>query len=152
MRALSLLSAATLIACAQPQQEPGSDTTPAAAPQPVSASAQQSITDRDWSLVTLGSNANPVGNGNRAPTLTLDSSSNRASGFAGCNRFTGSYTLNGDSLSFGAMAVTKMACAQGNEVEVAYLQALSQVRLFSLMDSVLTLRADAGGDVVATFR
>lgn len=149
--ALTLLSATFVLACA-PQEQSASDTTPPAMAEPTAASAAQPITDREWSLATLGSDTNPLGNGNRPPTLRLDSSNNRASGFAGCNRFTGSYTLSADSLSFGPMAATKMACAQGNEVEVAYLQALSEVRGFAASDSVLTLHGESARVVVATFR
>lgn len=107
-----------------------------------------SITDRDWSLTSLGERMNPMGQGDRPPTLRLDASGSRASGFAGCNRFTGTYTLAGDSLSFGPLVSTKMACAQGNDVETAYLAALGNVRGFSVSDSVLTLRSADG--VVAT--
>ncbi len=91
-----------------------------------------------------------MGNGNRPPTLRLESATTRASGFAGCNRFSGPYTLSGDSLSFGPLISTKMACAQGNDVEVAYLAALAEVRSFTATDSVLTLRGS--GAPVATLR
>jgi heat shock protein HslJ len=108
------------------------------------------ITDRDWVLSTLGERTNPMGNGDRAPTLRLESASGRASGFAGCNRFSGPYTLSGDSLSFGPLVSTRMACAQGNDVEVSYLAALGNVRTFTAADSSLTLHgADAP---VAIFR
>lgn len=151
--AITLAALAFVVACARPQdQEMASDTTAPVTAVPMTTSQQQPITDRDWSLATLGGDTNPLGNGNRPPTLRLDSSNSRASGFAGCNRFTGSYTLNADSLSFGPLAATKMACAQGNEVEVAYLQALSQVRGFTASDSLLTLHGDSAGVVVATFR
>ncbi len=108
------------------------------------------ITDREWALSGLGERTDPMGNGNRPPTLRLESATTRASGFAGCNRFSGPYTLSGDSLSFGPLISTKMACAQGNDVEVAYLAALAEVRSFTATDSVLTLRGS--GAPVATLR
>lgn len=135
-----LLSA---FACAQPSEKADTSDTPAATaatPTP----APSSITNRDWSLTSVGELMNPMGQGNRAPTLRLDSGESRASGFAGCNRFSGPYTLSGDSLSFGALVSTKMACAQGNDVETAYLAALGTVRSFSVSDSVLTLRSADG--------
>jgi heat shock protein HslJ len=133
-----------VIACAKPSdQATPSDTptTPAGTTPAVTTPAPASITDRDWTLTSLGERMNLMGQGDRAPTLRLDSAGSRASGFAGCNRFNGPFTLSGDSLSFGALVSTKMACAQGNDVEVAYLAALGNARTFSVSDSVLTLRS-----------
>lgn len=144
-----LLILATL-GCARTEQPvPAADSVPTPTP-PAVAAAPMPITDRDWALTGLGERTNPIGSGDRSPTLRLESATSRASGFAGCNRFSGPYTLGGDSLSFGALAATKMACAQGNDVEVAYLAALARVRTFTATDSVLTLLGD--GEAVATFR
>lgn len=141
---LSLLAA---LACAQPSEKAAPSDT--AAPAVTPAPAPMPITDRDWSLTSVGERMNPMGQGDRAPTLRLESAESRASGFAGCNQFSGPYTLSADSLSFGALMSTKMACAQGNDVETVYLAALGTVRAFSVSDSVLTLR-NADGPV-ATF-
>ncbi|MEM9305622.1 MAG: META domain-containing protein [Pseudomonadota bacterium] len=43
-------------------------------------------------------------------SLQLDAAEARAFGSAGCNRFSGSYTLDGDTISFGPMAMTKRMC------------------------------------------
>jgi heat shock protein HslJ len=144
-----LLILATL-GCARTEQPvPAADSVPTSTP-PAAPAAQVTITERDWVLAALGERSNPMGNGDRPPTLRLESATARASGFAGCNRFSGPYTLGADSLSFGALASTKMACAQGNDVEVAYLAALAEVRTFTATDSVLTLLGN--GAAVATFR
>ena len=143
-----LLILATL-GCARTEQPvPAADSVPA--PTPPAVASPMPITDRDWLLAALGDRSNPMGNGDRPLTLRLESATTRASGFAGCNRFSGPYTLGADSLSFGALASTKMACAQGNDVEVAYLAALAEVRTFTATDSVLTLLGN--GTAIATFR
>jgi len=55
----------------------------------------------------------------------------RASGSTGCNRFTGSYDLTGESLRFGQMGVTMMACPDALMTqERRVLDALEQVRRF----------------------
>lgn len=53
----------------------------------------------------------------------------RASGNAGCNRFSGGYTQAGTSLRFGPLISTKRACAEDamNRQESAYLGALQNV-------------------------
>jgi hypothetical protein len=58
-----------------------------------------------------------------AAALGCESTTSRAAGFAGCNRFSASYRLSGDSLSFGPI-VSKMACADGDELERSFLTAL----------------------------
>jgi len=50
------------------------------------------------------------------------------SGAGGCNRFVGSYQLNGDLLTFGQTAGTMMACAEETETEREFFTALRQVR------------------------
>jgi len=64
--------------------------------------------------------------------ITLDLSTatgqRRASGFSGCNRYTGTYTLKNGLLSFGQMAGTRMACiGVSGDIEGAYLEALSHI-------------------------
>lgn len=64
--------------------------------------------------------------------ITLDLSTatgqRRASGFSGCNRYTGTYTLKNGLLSFGQFAGTRMACVGlGGDIEGAYLDALSHI-------------------------
>ena len=57
------------------------------------------------------------------PTLLLENGN--ASGFGGCNTFTGGYELDGDSISIGPLAGTLMACElQKMAIEGAYMPAL----------------------------
>jgi putative lipoprotein len=37
-------------------------------------------------------------------------SDGRVTGYSGCNRFTGTYVQNGDALTMGPLATTRMAC------------------------------------------
>lgn len=52
----------------------------------------------------------------KKPTITFDSRSKQVSGTTSCNRYTGSYVLDGRTISFGTgMAMTKMACPGNGE-------------------------------------
>ena len=53
--------------------------------------------------------------GNAAPTsaATLMFTINNAGGNAGCNTFTASYTADGTALTFGPLAMTRIACEPG---------------------------------------
>lgn len=78
----------------------------------------------EWRLVSLASAPVGLGANGQPLTLLLDQGTGRASGYAGCNRFTGSYTLNGSALKLGPLAMTMMACADGTVLETQYTQAL----------------------------
>ena len=130
----------------------GSDTTPpdadAGAPRPTPM-GDTTLTGPLWILDSLPGTANIAGNGGRMPDLRFSADGN-AGGFSGCNSMGGSYTISGDSLSFGPMRMTLMACEQGMEVERAYAAALERVVRFARRDSTLEL-FDATG-LVARFR
>ncbi len=121
---------------------------PASEPPAVAASA--SLDTREWALVELGELAAPPGAGGRPATIQFDPTAGRAAGFAGCNRYSAGYTLAGDSLTFGPAISTRMACADGDELERGYLAMLPAVRRYALSDSTLTLNGPDG--LLARFR
>ena len=79
------------------------------------------LEDTHWRLIILG-DAPLTG-----PTMILDAKERRVSGSGGCNRLTGSYELDGDRLTFGAIASTRMACPQGMDTEQAFHEAMGRV-------------------------
>jgi heat shock protein HslJ len=100
----------------------------------------QSPVGIEWRLVSIvGTPAGTGANGQPA-TLRLDETSGRVSGYAGCNQFTGSYTLSGASITFGPFAMTSMACAQGGDLESRYTKALEQVTEWKMTSRGLDLR------------
>lgn len=131
-----------LAACPGPRRQPSQEQS--------SAPAQKPITDREWVLVTIGNQSSPTGRGNQPATLRLDPASSHAAGFAGCNHFRASYSLADDSLRFGPALATKMACADGDELERRFLNALPLVATYEASDSALILKGASGP--LATFR
>ena len=76
-------------------------------------------------------------------TLEFDETTNKVSGFSGCNRFFGTYKTDGNSITFSQMASTKMMCQEeANNTEQKFLNALSRVNTFSIEDTNLSLQAD----------
>ena len=53
---------------------------------------------------------------------------------AGCNDYSGTYTVDGDGLKFGPLSTTRQACPDLKvmQQEQAYLAALEQVQTFKL--------------------
>ena len=78
----------------------------------------------------------------------LASAGNQASGYAGCNRMAGSYTLGPGTLEFGPLALTRMACLDMG-LETRYTIAMSAVRQYRVEGNQLVLLAD--GRVLARF-
>lgn len=65
------------------------------------------------------------------------------SGSAGCNDYTGEYSVDGDTVSIATLAQTSRACIEPDGVmdqELQYLQALQSAATWSIRDGVLTFR------------
>jgi heat shock protein HslJ len=103
-----------------------------------------------WSLVLLGGTAVPApASPEREPFVVFGPEGNRLVGSGGCNRFAGSYEQKGAELSFGPIAATRMACADGMATEDAFLAALSATAKWRIAGERLEL-ADAEDKAVAT--
>jgi putative lipoprotein len=82
-------------------------------------------------------------------TLRLDDGV--ASGSGGCNTYSGGYTLEGGSLTFGPLRTTLMMCAEpAASVESSYLAALASVAAWAIDGSTLTL-SDEGGAALLVY-
>ena len=76
---------------------------------------------------------------------------NTASGFNGCNDFSGGFTQNGSNLSFGQFASTLMACeGPANDVATAFMAALGTTNQYTATQTDLTLY-DKNGTILALF-
>lgn len=80
-----------------------------------------------------------------APVFVRFQSADRVAGFAGCNRFSGSYEQKGDRLTIGPLVTTRMACARAAmEHEAKFLKVLNDVRLIDANLSELALKTWQG--------
>lgn len=95
-----------------------------------------------WRVIRLGEDMPPEG-----VTVTIAfAPDGSVSGNSGCNRFNGSYTLSGEGLSFGSMAVTRMACkGAGMQTEQRFLDLLTKITRATPGDNA-QLRLMAGDD------
>jgi len=100
------------------------------------------LTDTEWRLLSIRAEPLELTDESRRPHLSLTEENKLASGYAGCNRFSGGWQSDGDSIEFGNMAVTMMACADGNDTEQAFLQALGEVTRYDLSGERLQLLQD----------
>ena len=90
----------------------------------------------------------PAAGGPREAWIELDSRTKRLNGSGGCNRMSGGYETDGGNLRFGAIAATRMACAD-MRTETEFFRALGQTRRYSVSGRRLDLM-DRNGVVLAT--
>jgi len=74
-------------------------------------------------------------------------------GSSGCNRFTGAYNQNGDELTFGPLASTRMACPPDvMEQEQQFLTMLGNVRSAEVSRPTLILKDGNGKELAELVR
>ena len=104
------------------------------------APAQPDLSDTRWQ-----------GDGQPPTQLRLDANG-QASGFGGCNRFSGRWRIDGGRLRLGPLAATRMMClTPGGEQEGPFLASLEATRSARLEGGRLLL-LDAQGQVLQTLQ
>lgn len=154
---IAALGAVALVACGSTVPEPGDEseeveeTSPEqdveeATPEPETVPSESDIAlaGTAWKLVTL--------NGEPAladAEVTLSFTEAEVSGNAGCNSYSGGYSLDGSTLAFTPLISTMMAC-EGPlmDQESAFFAALQASESVSVEDGQLTLSAADGQSLV----
>ncbi len=94
------------------------------------------LTGQEWSLVSLGGAPMAADSGITA-TFGEDGT---VTGSGGCNRYTGPYTTDGESLTVGPLASTRMSCGQvADDLERTYLGALETAFGFAISGTDLVI-------------
>jgi heat shock protein HslJ len=113
--------------------------TPSNSSPPSATAPADPLAGTAWTLDTI---THPSGNApvpeQERPTIAF--AEGRVSGSAGCNTYSGSYSVDGSSLELGTLAATSMACVgDAAVIEVAYMGPLAKVDSFSVRGDTLTL-------------
>jgi heat shock protein HslJ len=105
------------------------------------ASSAGDLTGKVWALTELNGAPLPAGVGISAQFT----SNGEVSGSAGCNRYSGTYTISGNSITFSSpMATTMMMCDESVMAqESAYLSALGEAKTYTVKGDQLSV---AGSD------
>ena len=101
-----------------------------------------------WNLVGLpGHDSSALGGAKRPVTARFEAG--RISGFSGCNRFMGGYTVDRDKLIIGTLAGTMMACPEPEmALERAVHGALTGTLRYAISADRLTLTPESGAPLV----
>ena len=100
-----------------------------------------SLTNTYWKAILIDEVAISVAAGQREIHLVLQGDG-LARGHSGCNTFRGAFTTDENTISFGGLASTRMACAEGLEQERRFLAALTASTSFQIQGGTLTLTDD----------
>ncbi len=95
-----------------------------------------------WELVEVAGKQVQQYLDQRKPYIQFDAENRRAAGFDSCNNFSGGYTLEGNKLTFGMMASTKMACQHVMQQEAAFNDMLSTTNGYRIKGNRLELLKD----------
>lgn len=133
-----LLLGLSIMGCTRPRGSSGTDSglTAQAARAPVSADSSRDLVGIEWRLEELGG-ANVLEN--VEATLTFPQA-RRVAGKGSCNRFAGPVMIRADSISFGALMMTRMACAEAiNAQEARFVKALEGAERFAISANRLSI-------------
>jgi heat shock protein HslJ len=108
------------------------------------------LENTEWTLVRLADRPVTVAP-KRTPTLKLVSDARQVQAWTGCNRAGGAYELDGGKLIFKPLAVTRMACLDGTDVEPGFLKAVEATAGWRITDGLLVLLGPSG-ESLATFQ
>lgn len=110
------------------------------------------LTGTTWLLTAYSEGAGLVAASSNAEVTAVFGEDGQLAGSASCNNYTTSYQLDGESITLGAVATTRRACADPTlaQQELAYLDALQRSTGYEISGDQLTL-LDAEGLRTATF-
>ncbi len=86
--------------------------------------------------------------GPRPVHLRLDEKELNMTGYGGCNRLMGRFTLDGPRLRFDNLAGTRRACVDDNDTEDRFLAALGGVRGWRIEGGRLKLLSESGATLL----
>lgn len=112
------------------------------------ATQKETIQDAYWILVSLEGQDVQAPKDTRTAYIRFEEKDNDVTGYTGCNRITGSYTLTDERLQLSELSTTRMTCAD-MQLENKMLEVLGQVNTYRIAGDLLTLYE--GDKAVATF-
>lgn len=123
--------------------------TPSVTTGSTSSGLMDELSKNNWQLFSI--NGSPVDDktAGNIPFIHFDVQNMMVSGNSGCNTFSGGFQMQGNELSFGNLASTRMAC-EDMTMETAFLEALGKVKQCKPDQQQLHLQ-DGQGETLLTF-
>ena len=109
-----------------------------------------SLFDTTWNLVEINQKAINTSKATKTPRIQFSKKEMKATGNNGCNSFFATFDTVEGRLSFGPVGMTRMACQEWMENEMAFLAILQASQRYSI-DGYTLLIMDGSGQVVGKF-
>jgi heat shock protein HslJ len=106
----------------------------------------------EWQAIAINNGKEAVVSVLNDTTVTaIFGADGKLTGNDGCNSYNGTYTIDGDKITIGPLATTRMACEQAvMDQETAYLNALAKAATYTLGKDSLELR-DVDGALLVDY-
>lgn len=102
-----------------------------------------SLDETKWTLISYSNTEGELSDILKDSEITAAFSDNKLTGSGGCNNYTTSYSINGNAIIFGSIAVTSKACEEKVDMqEIMYFQNLEKTTNFKANESNLELLDD----------
>ncbi|MGB3715691.1 MAG: META domain-containing protein [Candidatus Promineifilaceae bacterium] len=112
----------------------------------ITVNSNNPLANSSWRVASMYVNQVPIPN--TALTASFDAS-NGVSGSAGCNNYSGPYSVSGNAISIGPLSSTNATCgADIDTQEQVYMTALQSATSYQLVGSQLVLYDAAGQEVI----
>lgn len=95
------------------------------------------LSDGEWTLQSIKGES--ITGLKKPITLKITTADKRAVGYAGCNQYFSSYTLEGKTISFASVGRTRMYCKDTMETEEKFLEVLGSVNTYKQEENKLLL-------------
>lgn len=148
--AVSVSSVSSSISSLAMSSTPSVDTNPNISNQPTTATGSSVLIDTYWRLISVDQTEIAPSPHQREAHLIFNVD-NRVGGSDGCNTLGGTYTIENDTLKFGDLTATTVACEEAGNTADAFNSALKRVNSFVIQGDQLELR-DETGQVLAKFQ
>lgn len=109
------------------------------------------LMDKEWKLETLKIQGQSYAQADQPPTMTF-TEEGRITGFAGCNRYFGSYTIDGRTIACHGIGTTKMFCDDTMGLEDNFLKVISLPMRALFSNGKLILNADQGAQMIFRYK
>ena len=110
-----------------------------------SLSREYELQDTHWRLVSSDGVRIDPNDALREPHIIFHKAENRLNGSDGCNTLSGSYSVTGSKITYGAVARTRMGCNKGQDIAESLNKALIGESTFTLSGDELRLKDSVTG-------
>jgi heat shock protein HslJ len=108
------------------------------------------IRNKYWKLVELYGDTVVIAEDQREMHIIFKLNEEKVTGSGGCNNFSGSYKLNGDSVKIGPLLMTRKFCDSLMDQEVKFMKALEEAADYKVYNEFLKMMVNER--VIAKFR